>query len=222
MPIALQSIQGLFPTPLLTFEVGEAEALNRDLMAEIGRRHADEAGRSRSNRLGWHSAIDLFDRKEAAHARLAAIIREACDEVIAKLAPRLDLAVLKARYEGWVNVNPTGAYNRPHDHPGNLLSGVYYVATPQAADDDPLSGRIEFINQRAALNDNLVAALFTAPSASVQPRPGMLLIFPANVLHWVHPNLAEENRVTIAFNMKFEPRRNLPGSKSQASRRGAK
>lgn len=222
MPIALQSIQGLFPAPLLTYHVDGAEAFNRELLTEIERRHRDEAGRTRSNRLGWHSANDLFERKEAAHARIAATIREACDEAIAKLAPRIHMAALRASYEGWVNVNPTGAYNRPHDHPGFLLSGVYYVATPEPADQDQVSGRIEFINQRAALNDSLVAALFTAPSATIRPRPGMLLIFPANLLHWVHPNLAEDDRVTIAFNLKFEPRKKLPGSKTAAARHSAR
>jgi hypothetical protein len=34
----------------------------------------------------------------------------------------------------------------------------------------------------------------------------MLLLFPANLLHWVHPNLAADERVTVAFNARFNRR----------------
>src|SRR5215217_9029755 len=115
--------------------------------------------------------------------------------------------------DGWINVNPTGAYNTPHDHPGNLWSGTYYVTTPDAGDASGASGRIEFIDSRSGLADNLVNAPFTASKCGIRPQPGMLLLFPANLLHWVHPNAAEDERVTIAFNARFVPR---IGASSQA------
>lgn len=204
--LKLAKIQMLFPTPLVTFQVDEAEALNRDLLQEIeARRHA-EPGQTRSNRQGWHSAYDLFSRKEAAHARLAGIIRQAVEQTTRQLAPAAPLDKLEMECEGWINVNPTGAYNTPHDHPGNLWSGTYYVATPAAGDGSDSSGRIEFIDGRSGLADNFVKAPFTASKCGIGPQPGMLLLFPANLLHWVHPNLAEGERVTVAFNARFHPR----------------
>ena len=203
--IKLAHIQVLFPTPLVTFQVDDAEALNRELLAEIDQRRRAEEGRNVSNRQGWHSAYDLFRRKEKAQAKLAGIIREAVDQATRKLAPEANLSNLKLECEGWINVNPTGAYNTPHDHPGNLWSGTYYVVTPDGG-DAAASGRIEFIDSRSGLEDNFIRAPFTASKCGIRPKPGMLLMFPANLLHWVHPNAAAEDRVTIAFNARFIPR----------------
>ena len=202
----LAHIQTLFPTPLVTFEVEEAEQLNCELLQEIAKRRRIEQGESKSNRQGWHSAYDLFKRKEKAHVRLAGIIRDAVDQATRKLAPNADLTKLQMECDGWINVNPTGAYNTPHDHPGNLWSGTYYVTTPDAGEAGGSSGRIEFIDSRSGLADNLVNAPFTASKCGIRPKPGMLLLFPANLLHWVHPNAAAEDRVTIAFNARFSPR----------------
>lgn len=209
--LKLAHIQTLFPTPLATFTVDEAETLNRELLQEIEKRRASEQGEKKSNRQGWHSAYDLFSRKENAQARLAGIIREAVEQLTIKLAPHADLAKLRLDCDGWINVNPTGAYNTPHDHPGNLWSGTYYVATPDGGDAHDQSGRIEFIDSRSGLADNLVKAPFAASKCGIRPKAGMLLIFPANLLHWVHPNAAAEDRVTIAFNARFSPRRAAAG-----------
>lgn len=204
--LKLAHVQMLFPTPLLSFQVEDAEALNRDLLKEIDQRRRGEQGETRSNRQGWHSAYDLFKRKEKTQAKLAGIIREAVEQATRKMAPDADLSRLRMECDGWINVNPTGAYNTPHDHPGNLWSGTYYVVTPDAGERSPVSGRIEFIDSRTGLEDNLVRAPFTANKCGVRPKAGMLLIFPANLLHWVHPNAADEDRVTIAFNARFVPK----------------
>lgn len=204
--LKLSHIQTLFPTPLLTFLIDDAETLNRELLEEIEQRRRAEQGKAVSNRHGWHSAYDLFRRKEKAQARLAGIIRAAVEQATRKLAPNADLSKLRMECDGWININPTGAYNTPHDHPGNLWSGTYYVTTPDAGDASGPSGRIEFIDARAGLADNFVKAPFTASKCGVRPMPGMLLMFPANLLHWVHPNTAPEERVTIAFNARFTRR----------------
>lgn len=196
----------VFPTPLVTFQVDEAEALNRDLLQEIAARRQAEAGETRSNRQGWHSAYDLFRRKEKAQARLAAIIRRAVEQVTRQLAPAAPLDKLEMECEGWININPPGAYNTPHDHPGFLWSGTYYVATPAGPQGSDSSGRIEFFDPRSGLADSFVKGPFTASKCSVGPTPGMLLLFPANLLHWVHPNLATDDRVTVAFNARFNRR----------------
>ena len=35
----------------------------------------------------------------------------------------------------WANINPPSAYHPTHNHPNNYLSGVYYVAVPEAGPD---------------------------------------------------------------------------------------
>ena len=61
----------LFPVPFVTIRLDGFEELNRRLLGEIGERRKAEPGIDRSNRYGWHSALDFFDRAEPAHAELA-------------------------------------------------------------------------------------------------------------------------------------------------------
>ena len=51
----------MFPVPLVTVRLTGCEVLNATLLSEIERRREDEEGIERSNRYGWHSAVDLFD-----------------------------------------------------------------------------------------------------------------------------------------------------------------
>ena len=73
LAFTLQSADDIFPTPLLRFEVADADKLNRALLKEIAQRRAAEGGMTKSNRRGWHSERDLFERKEPAQSTLAQI-----------------------------------------------------------------------------------------------------------------------------------------------------
>ena len=53
--------------------------------------------------------------------RIGVTVRQVMPDLPADLIPSQD---------GWVNINPTGAMNAPHDHPGAFWSGVYYVQVP--------------------------------------------------------------------------------------------
>lgn len=198
MTYRLDKIDSLFPTPLLHFTIADHHALNQALMAEIAVRRVAEEGVTRTNRLGWHSNSDLFARPEPAQARLAETIKQAAAEATRKLAPGAPLDRLQLVCEGWINVNPTGAYNAPHDHGGAFWSGAYYVAVPDHESD---GGAIEFIApQHLSAPGGLVKAPMTAGQARFRPAAGTLLIFPATLTHWVYPNASADERVTIAFN----------------------
>lgn len=108
--------------------------------------------------------------------------------------------------EGWYNTNRYGDHHAPHTHPGAYLSGTYYVRVPPAPEsvDDPRArpACISFYDPRTGAN------MITAgpePDARavhvVRPSPGMLLMWRSPVQHYVHPNLSEEYRVTISFNL---------------------
>src|SRR4029453_15401261 len=86
----LKSAEDLFPTPLLRFEVGDADKLNRALLKEIAQRRAAEGGMTRSNRKGWHSERDLFERKEPAQSSLAQLILRMLAQATKAVAPQAD------------------------------------------------------------------------------------------------------------------------------------
>ncbi len=108
--------------------------------------------------------------------------------------------------QGWANVNRFGDYHDLHNHPHAYLSGTYYVAvpkpeTPVATRPDARPGCITFYDPRGAVN---MTAIRDDPQIeaehTVQPEPGMILLWPAFLHHFVHPNLAEAPRISISFN----------------------
>jgi len=202
----LQSINELFPTPLLLFEVDDAAKLNKALLAEIAARQKIEGGMTKSNRKGWHSERDLFDRREPAHAKLAQLLLRMMARATKGVAPETDFTNVELLADGWVNVNQRGAYNAPHDHYGAFWSGVYYVKVPKKADGQ--SGAIEFLAPHKPLaGKGFINAPITAEKVVIHPEVGTVLIFPCSLVHWVHPNDDDEERVTIAFNGHFRQNR---------------
>lgn len=202
--ISAIDVHTMFPVPLLIARVEDCAALNRALHAEALQRRPNEPTIASSNQLGWHSDRDLFERTEPAHRQLATILRDFVAEAGARMIPDLP-ADLAMQMEGWINVNPTGAFNAPHDHAGAFWSGTYYALVPAPSDaDDRMSGAIEFIDPRGSLGSSVkIETPFTRPRFTVRPAAGMLLLWPAYVKHWVHPNRAQGERVTVAFNAWF-------------------
>ena len=196
-------VRVLFPVPFVTIRLKGSQELNPRLLEEIDRRRKDEPGIDRSNRYGWHSALDFFDRTEPVHAELAGEITAMVEAATSKLVPEkpsdLDLS-----HEGWVNVSPTHAMNAPHDHPGAFWSGTYYVRVPEPDPADKLSGAIEFIDPRGAIGSSgRIETSFTRGKFTVRPVAGTCLLWPGFLRHWVHPNRSSEERVSIAFNSRF-------------------
>jgi len=208
LAFTLKSAGDIFPTPLLRFEVADAAKLNRDLLKDISKRRVAEGGMVKSNRKGWHSTRDLFEHKEPAQAKLAQLILRMLAQSTKTVAPDTDFNNLELLADGWINVNPIGGYNAPHDHAGSFWSGVYYVQVP--ADAEGQGGSIEFLAPHKTLpGQGMIEAPITAQKVIVRPTPGQALIFPANLVHWVHPNDREQERMTIAFKGHFRRRQQV-------------
>ena len=101
----------------------------------------------------------------------------------------------------WANVNAPGAAHRPHGHPNNYLSGVYYVQVPKGGDTvsfhDP---RIQTAILRPPLRE------LTADNADqvvVAIRAGTLLLFPSWFQHSVEANQGKRERISVSFNVMF-------------------
>jgi len=108
---------------------------------------------------------------------------------------------------GWANINRLGDYHDLHNHPHSYLSGTYYVAVPQQPADagsrsDLTPGAISFYDPRAQANMNAIRGDGqVSPQYTVPPKPGMMLLWPAFLMHLVHPNLSTEPRISVSFNV---------------------
>ena len=109
--------------------------------------------------------------------------------------------------QGWGNINRLGDYHDPHNHPYAYLSGTYYVRVPgkgaslkNRADVRP--GCITFYDPRGSVNMTAIKSdPQIEPEFTIAPKPGMILLWPSFVMHFVHPNLSEESRISISFNL---------------------
>lgn len=188
-------VRDLFVTRLF-----EAEVADQRLLGELA--HSirtladdDEAGRrwSREHRYaGYTSYASLNDlpKRDPAFADLAKLLtRHAVDfarecEFELPRKPRLDSL--------WANLLKSGGQHSGHIHPHSIISGTFYVEVPAG------SGAIRFEDPRLPL---MMAAPPRAGSfVTVQPRPGLLLMWESWLRHEVRPGTGRGERLSISFN----------------------
>jgi len=100
--------------------------------------------------------------------------------------------------DAWININNKHSYNVKHSHPGATFSGCIYLQVPKD------SGKIIFFRPDHK-------ELFPVPSDIYNPIlfndttyaaiAGRILIFPAWLEHEVGMSYADEDRISIAFNI---------------------
>ena len=86
----------------------------------------------------------------------------------------------------WYNINPQGAWNIPHNHGGAHYALVWYLT-----DSD---GLLNFINPSSRIDSQ---------DGSFNAKKGDILIFPADIVHYVMPNTKETDRVCISMNLRL-------------------
>ena len=103
----------------------------------------------------------------------------------------------------WANVGFQGSRHRPHAHPNNYFSGVYYVSAPAGGNT------INFFDPRpqAAVMVPPVEQMspMVAQSMTLDVQPGSLILFPSWLYHGVDVNRSAEQRISVAINLMFDP-----------------
>jgi uncharacterized protein (TIGR02466 family) len=153
----------------------------------------NDAGRSVSNTGGYQSN-DLPDSPPELRELFSHITNFAND-----LAEKMTMQPVRI-INSWVNVNGYRDFNWSHTHDDSLISGVYYVKTPENC------GGIEFESPMAQLYHPFAMksgySKYNAPNWAMPSYEGTLYLFPAWLKHGVHPNMnKEEERVSISFNL---------------------
>ena len=198
-PFDADGFVDLWPTTLLRRRLPGHDVANAELLRLITAMEAEKADLTTDYR-----ADNLLALENPAVTWLRDCINKTIIDYLKRAG--LDYAV-NWSLQGWANVNRRGDYHDPHNHPHAYLSGTYYVAMPEAAPPPPENrsdvrpGAISFYDPRGGVNmtairgDRQIEAEFTH-----HPRPGEVLLWPAFLLHFVHPNLSDDKRVSISFN----------------------
>jgi uncharacterized protein (TIGR02466 family) len=112
--------------------------------------------------------------------------------------------------QGWANINRFGDYHDYHNHPHAYLSGTYYVQVPSTLERletrrDVRPGRITFYDPRSSVNMIAIKGdPYVEPEHTITPAPGTILLWPAFVNHFVHPNLSKQPRISVSFNVMLK------------------
>lgn len=100
----------------------------------------------------------------------------------------------------WTMINKKGHANSTHIHPDSWLSGVYYPKVPSKPE---LIGELCFHDPIATRT--FTQSFYRSVQAEVfrlTPEEGMMVIFPSWFEHSVRANQSEEDRISIAFNIR--------------------
>ncbi len=202
-------LRNLFPTPVATLLLPDAEAINRDLAVRIIARETSHPSTQHSNLGGWQSALDLPQWGGPMAARLLAAARGLADRLTADRQGRPVRPDWKTAC--WANVNRHGHGNEFHTHPGCFWSGTYYVDDAGIADDPSLGGELEMQDPRGVAPAMYAPLLtFAGPagpslgaSELLRPRAGMMVLFPSWLQHQVRPYRGTAVRISIAFNLSL-------------------
>ena len=186
-----------FPAPVWHFNVENYQHFNLKILELIEvEKSQNPQGIQMSNLLGWHS-VDNLDKRDDFQDFMKIIMNNVLE--IANFL-KWDLEqVVPTINNSWAIINGKFASNSVHDHPNSLLSGVYYIKSPK--DCGGLFFRDPRVGAHRILPPYLEFTAWTMPSVTYKPVEGTMIIFPSWLTHGVEPNLSDEERVSISFNI---------------------
>ena len=195
----ITDINHIFSTPVWTVIVPNFTAINTKISSYINNlRSKEPKGKIKSNLAGWHSKN--FNLQDAEPLFFINSIMVILNESLVDMG--WDLKNNKLKITGmWSIINPTNASNARHIHSNNFISAAYYVKAPINCGDivfhDPRSANV--IRSPIVSNMNkLNSTIF-----SVEPKEGLLVLFPSYLHHSVNSNKSDEERIVLSFNINL-------------------
>jgi len=189
----------LWPTRLLKRRLEEFEEPNRELLKLIR-----DLDRGKSDLTLDYKDNNILNLDQPGPNWLRAEVNRLVIDYLRGIG--IDYPV-NWQIHAWPNVNRLGDYHDTHNHPHSYLSGTYYVKVPTTKDTagnrgDVRPGCITFYDPRGAANMvSIKDDPYVDPEHTVRPEAGLIMLWPAFLNHFVHPNLAKETRVSVSFNI---------------------
>ena len=194
-----------FSTPVWINEINNSESINTELKNYIyKKKEKNPEGTKKSNVNGWHS--DEFDLKNENLKNFISEISKNIGSAIKDMDWDLETQIVKIT-SMWSIINNKDAFNEKHHHGNSALSAAYYVKAEQNA------GNIVFYDPRQAnVFHHPTSKQVNSVNAQVQsvtPKAGTLVLFPSYLEHKVNPNLSNEERIVISFNVALIRKKDL-------------
>lgn len=151
-----------------------------------------DGGNIKTNIGGWQSS-DLDEENAGQETmKLANSMTQAVNNIFSLYKENMSLRLDNF----WVNINKSNDFNLAHNHPKSVMSGCYYA---KCTED---SGKFVFI--RPDIQNHYISSTgeneYVYGAYSFVPEPGLFLIFPSYLEHYVYPNMNDDDRISLAFN----------------------
>lgn len=190
----------LFMVDLIDEKFGMDENHFKFLRREIDEmRKNDPKGRKVSNagQSGWQS-VDGIDKHPAFGKLWKGVKEYIYEDVWSFWGLSKNHGHVIDLHNSWANINEKGAWNRPHKHNGCWMSGALYI---QAEGDE---GDFVAMTDTSKVMGDFPTTPRMNDAERFQPRTGMLFMFPSGLTHMVEPNLTDNPRYSISFNMGIQ------------------
>ena len=199
MTVRRTELHLFFPTTVWTSIINNYESINDNIYQYIKNLNVqDPDGIKKSNFGGWHS--HNFDILSQTPNNFIKNIYPDLQEMLTDMNWDLKKQTIKIT-SMWSIINKKESTNERHIHGNNFISAAYYVKAPKN------SGNIVFYDPRSAptFNHPLTkeANKLNATTQSIEPKEGLLVLFPSYLHHSVERNLSDEDRVVISFNINL-------------------
>ena len=116
------------------------------------------------------------------------------DKILSDILKPLDDSNYDGEYtvqSWWYNINSKGNSNSPHTHPASDYALVFYLTDTE--------NRLVLMNP----NPRFVNSVASRDIAIPHTNKGDVLIFPADIIHYVLPNEKEDDRICISMNISI-------------------
>ena len=189
-----------FSTPIWASKIDNYRKTNQEMLEYIiDLQDKNPKGVLRSNFKGWHSKD--FNMKDEQPINFIQSIKNNINKALNDMGWDLTKQSVKIK-SVWAIINEKDAWNQKHHHSNSDLSAAYYVSAHDNCGDivfyDPRPAPVH--NHPISKSPNKLNATVN----SIKPEPGMLVLFPSYLEHSVNPNLSDEKRIVISFNLSLE------------------
>ena len=190
----------IFPTVVMTHNWQEVKKLNKEIKEMLLKEAEKTPSIEFSNVGGYHSTNDLLSWDYPCVKELVIMIQSMA-QIMARNSGLVDGKSISLSLTAWGNIIENGHYHVAHRHPNNTWSGCYYIDDGNPEENTELNGVFEFLDPRDGSNmiavDNLPPLRY-----QIKPKPGLMILFPSWLDHFVHPYIGENKRISIAFNVR--------------------
>ena len=192
-------IYTIFPTVIHSISTSTWKESKDELIKFVyEERKKDPEGEHHSNRGGWQSRSNFHANDNILSSFVSKELSNYYSET-GYYGDNIDLSI-----DGlWININFTDSHNIQHCHPCSDLAGVVWFKTP------PNCGIIKFDSPHGypcgsdilACTDQFKEQLGHWMWYNIEPEEGKMIVFPSSLYHRVEPNLSNDDRISVSFNI---------------------